>query len=164
MLSGLGQYAGAQSVTLFDGTVIADPANTPATQEQCVPFWCGANPTNSDVRYWCGFWGRYGNIPCTSDQCAPYRSAAPNCNMVVPTPQAPNPPQPTPAQAPPTLTPQNIIQPLPNITIANAPVPVQTESPSCWCQVNDFINENPLMALFALAGVALLVLPKKGGR
>jgi hypothetical protein len=50
---------------------------------------------------------------------------------------------------------------LPDITQANAPVIVSSDS--CWCALNRMINENPVIALALLAGVAALILPK-GGR
>jgi hypothetical protein len=161
MLSGLGQYAGSATVTLIDGTVIQNPGSTSPTADQCTPYQCGADQSNHDAYYWCGFWGRGGNVQCEYPQCAPYRASIPACNIVAPTPQAPNPPQPP--TPPVVLTPANVVQPMPNITVANTPVPVKTQDPSCWCQLNQFINDNPLIAVLALAGVAMIVLPK-GGR
>jgi hypothetical protein len=157
----LGQYAGTSEITLYDGTVISDPATTQATQAQCLPFECGVDPTNSDVRYWCGFWGQIQTPACEDPQCAPYRAQVPGCNVVASTPQIPNPPQP--AVAPVMLTPQSIVQPMPNITQANAPVPLPVSDGSCWCQLNQWIDQNPILAGLILVGFGLAVLPR-GGR
>jgi hypothetical protein len=62
------------------------------------------------------------------------------------------------------LTPANIVQPLPDITQANQPVIVPTESTSCWCSLNQAINANPIISLAILAAVAVLIFPKKGAR
>jgi hypothetical protein len=62
------------------------------------------------------------------------------------------------------LTPQNITQPLPDITAATAPTPVTTPSCSFWCVLNQAIDDNPLIAALVLAGGAMLLWPKGKGR
>ena len=157
----LGDYLGASQVTLFDGTVISDPANTQAHSADCMPFLCGADPNNSAVRYWCSYWNQVQMPACEDPECAPYRAQVPGCNVVLPTPQAPNPPQPV---VPPVmLTPQSIVQPMPNITQPNTPVPLPVPDTSCWCNLNQWIEDNPILAGLVLVGFGLAVLPR-GGR
>lgn len=160
-----GAFAGYGPVVLYDGTPITDPANTPATAAQCAPYQCGVDTQNAAAIFWCGYWGQEGfggAQPCTSPACAPYRAQIPGCNILAPTPITPTIPPP-PATPPVMLTPQNIVQPLPNISQPNAPVPVSVTSDSCWCQINQWLTDNPLLAAGILAGFAMLALPK-GGR
>ena len=150
-------YNGASSITLIDGTVISDPANTQATSAQCLPFMCGADPNNSDARYWCAFWGQYGAlVGCVDSRCAAFKSQIPGCDIVAPTIEIPNPPQV--ALVPANLTTANIVQPLPSITQANHPVTLPSQDDSCFCQLNQMINDNPVVSLLVLAGVATFIL------
>jgi hypothetical protein len=48
---------GSAPVTLFDGTVISDPAGTQAERADCVPYQCGADPANMAARQWCSWYG-----------------------------------------------------------------------------------------------------------
>jgi hypothetical protein len=151
-------------VFLYDGTPIPDPANTPATAAQCAPFQCGVDTGNAAAIFWCGYWGQEGfggAQPCTSPVCAPYKASIPGCNILAPTPITPTPAPPPTSNPPVTLTPVNIVQPLPNITQSNAPVQVSVLGDSCWCQINQWLNDNPLIAAGILAGFALVVLPRK---
>lgn len=154
----LGQYLGASQVTLYDGTVITNPGSTPATSEQCLPFECGADPGNSDVRYWCEFWNQVQTPSCIDPQCAPYRSQIPACNIIASTPAVPNPPQPSPPAA---LTVQNIVQPLPSIAQADLPVAASVPDNSCWCQINQFLSDNPVIAALILVGFGMAVVPRR---
>jgi hypothetical protein len=83
---------------------------------------------------------------------------------------APNPAQPPPPwslspalpiqMAPETeLTPVNIVSPLPNLTAAIAPY--SGGQPSLWCEVNTWIEQNPLLAGLAVVGLTMLLWRKK---
>jgi hypothetical protein len=61
----------------------------------------------------------------------------------------------------PVLSPQNIAQPLPDITATLAPLPA---APSLWCDVNVWIGDNSILAVGLLAAVALLLWPKGRAR
>ena len=155
-----GAFANYGPVILHDGTVIVDPANTQATPSQCAPYKCGIDQSNAAAIFWCGYWGQEGfggAQPCSSPACAPYKSQIPGCNIIAPGPT--DPPAPSPVYPPPVLTPQSILQPLPDITQANTPVLISTGG-SCWCTLNQFIVDNPLLAALALATAAFLLLPK----
>ena len=154
-----GAFSGFGPVILHDGTLIADPANTQATASQCAPYQCGIDQSNAAAIFWCGYWGQEGfggAQPCTSPACAPYRSQIPGCNIIAPAPGDAAPPPPV--YPPPVLTPQNILQPLPDITQANAPVMISTGG--CWCDLNQAIEQNPLIAVLALAAATMMLLPR----
>lgn len=158
----VGAFANYGPVILHDGTVIADPANTPATASQCAPYQCGLDKSNAAAIFWCGFWGQEafgGAQPCTSPACAPYISQIPGCSIIQPSPLTPNAPVPVPAFPPAVLTPQNIAQPLPDITIANTPVSLPSSN-SCLCALNAMIVNNPVIAVLALAAATALLATK----
>lgn len=161
-LGALGDYLGPTPVTLIDGTVIQDPGNTPATQAQCDPFICGADASNLAARYWCAFWGHAGNAPCRP-VCAQYDSeGASTCSIQIAGGAAPPSPAIQNAQVtqavvaamppgkPANLTPKTIVQPMPDITAALSPIPVQ--QCSLWESVNGWISDNPLLAAALLVG------------
>lgn len=144
------------AITLADGTMITDPLNTPATASDCLLYQCGGDPTNDLARQWCSYWGQVGAFACADAQCAPVLSQLTNCPQPaiaanVPAPVLPDLP---------VLTPQNITQPLPDITSWTAPAPVSTPSCSLWCVINQAIDDNPLLAVLALAGASFMLWPK----
>ena len=61
-----------------------------------------------------------------------------------------------PAAMPVALTPQNIVQPLPDIVAVVAPLPIP-QPVSIWCELNAAITNNPLLAVAALGGIAFLL-------
>lgn len=137
--------------TLVNGKMISDPATQLPTREDCVPYMCGADPGNQQARLWCAQHGFVGALTCTDPQCQPYRSAIPACTLPQVYGAALAPPQIV------TLTPQNIVQPLPDITSVTAPTPAPQGAPcSFWCDLNRAISEHPLVAvlLLGLAGAA----------
>lgn len=141
------------SFTLISGKTITDP-RIPATAADCLPYKCGADASNTDALQWCSLWGQAGNLSCGDPSCAPWASCP-----------APAVATPAPAQVQPQLpilTPQNIVQPLPDVAAAVAPAPVAQDD-SMWCQINGAIAENPMLAVLALAAAAVLLWPK-GGR
>jgi hypothetical protein len=165
---GFGDYqppSGLGPVVLLDGSIIADPANTKATADQCNPFACGADPSNMATRYWCSYWDQVGSFFCTDPRCAPYRASIPGCTlpMVTPAPTFSNPtPAPLPPPPIPTLTNANITQPLPSITTSLRPLPPAEPDCSLWCVVNGAIDDHPVIALAVLLGIAAVMWPKKG--
>jgi hypothetical protein len=144
-------------ISLVDGSVISNPMSTAPTGNQCLPYQCGADPDNAAARAWCAFWGQSAAYACADVQCAPVASLltewCPSPTLAAPAPVTANP-------ALPMLTPQNITQPLPDITAATAPTPVATPSCSFWCVLNQAIDDNPLIAALVLAGGAFLLWPK----
>lgn len=100
-------------VTLYDGTVIADPANTPASAADCLAGQCGWG----DVAYrlWCAQNGQVGARSCADPSCGPFCPPMP-VSMTAPMPsvvqtvtaQVPSP-------QPPQLTPQFLVDKLPSI-------------------------------------------------
>ena len=161
-IGALGTYQGPVPVTLVDGTVIQDPNSQSPTDAQCIPYRCGADPNNIGARLWCGYWGRGGNTPCHRE-CGSYGAYLCARSVV-------QPPQPSTAisnanvskavtaAAPPSLpaklSPQNIVNPLPDITQALAPVSVSTCS--TWQGFNGWIQDNPLIAAGILAGAFVI--------
>ena len=138
------------SFTLISGKTITDP-NTPATAADCLPYQCGADASNTDALQWCSIWGQSGVLSCGDPSCAPWASCQPGAVGA-----------PAPAQVQPqlpVLTPQNIVQPLPDVAAAVAPVPVAEDS-GLWCSLNGAIAENPMLAVLTLAAVAVLLWPK----
>jgi hypothetical protein len=139
-------------ITLYDGTVIADPSTTVATAAQCLPYQCGKDSGNTAAIQWCSISGQVGAKTCGDIECAPY------CPPPVAAAAATPPMQATPIL--PVLTPANVTQPLPDITATLAPTPVPTQSCSLWCDLNSMIASNPLVAVGILAGAAFLMWPK----
>jgi hypothetical protein len=137
-----------------------------------------------------GFFEAPGGRFCSDPVCAPYKSqmiaagwgqgleccvaaggrwsnTPPYCTyppLSIPLGAPPDAPQVNIPASTPVLTPANIVQPLPDITQANAPVIVTGQDSSCWCSLNQMINDNPVIALAVLAGVAMLILPKGARR
>lgn len=148
------------SFTLLSGKTITD-MSTPATSADCLPYQCGADSGNTLALQWCALSGQAAAFPCSDVQCAPYAGLL-NCDPpALPAIATAAPPTVQPEL--PVLTPANITQPLPDITAAVAPTPIVTPSDSLWCVLNGAIAENPMLAVLALAGVAVLLWPK-GGR
>lgn len=151
MRVGIGQIADAP-ITLISGKVIANPSVQAPTGNDCLPYQCGADSSNIAALMWCSSYGQAAAFPCSDSECDPVRSML-NCS---------GPATSAPAQAPikgiPALSPQNIVQPLPDVTATLAPVP---ECPhSLWCNLNQAIAQNPIIAIAALAGAAFLLWPK----
>jgi hypothetical protein len=152
-------YYGPAVVTTTSG-VIADPANTPASLNDCLPYQCGLDPSNQGARQWCAFWGRSGNQPCTSPECLPWirQIAMPGCGDT----PAPPPFQPTVTNYPKistasaasrALSPQSILRPLPQIVPSPTP-----EKPQVMCGgFTGWVNGNPVMAVAALVGLYFMV-------
>jgi hypothetical protein len=164
MRIGMGQLvSNSIPVTLVSGKVISDPMTQSPSPGDCLPYQCGADSSNGGALQWCSMWGQAGAKPCYSPECAPAAQwlgnciqpavAAPTAAVVPTTPAAP-----APAPAIPVLTPQNIVQPLPDITAVVAPIPEQ--SCSFWCDLNTAIAANPMIAVAVLAGAAFLLWPK----
>jgi hypothetical protein len=144
-------------ITLYDGTVIANPSTTMATAAQCLPYQCGKDSSNTAAIQWCSLSGQVGAKTCGDVECAPY--CPPPAPVNAPAPATPKPPVQA-APILPGLTPANVTQPLPDITATLAPTPVATQSCSFWCDLNSMIAENPLVAVGILAGAAFLMWPK----
>lgn len=169
-MGALGTYQGPVPVTLIDGTVINDPNTQSPTDAQCIPYRCGADPSNVGARLWCGYWGRGGNTPC-HPECGKYGANLCLIGVV-------QPPQPSttiantnvskavaaavPPSVPARLTPQSIVNPLPDISLTLAPVPVATCSD--WQGLNGWIADHPLLATGILAGAFILAYRGKHGR
>lgn len=103
---GLGDYLMPGAVRLIDGTVINDPANTPPTPAQCLPYQCGADPSNQAARYWCSYYGQATTLPpCTDPRCAPWKPGY--CTLAA---VAAAPPPPPPPAAPPAVYPYGALQ------------------------------------------------------
>jgi hypothetical protein len=144
----------------------------PATRADCVPYMCGFDPTNLDVRMWCSEYGQAAALSCVDPDCAPWKDSVPACSLPPPPPLPPasNPiaaayiaaAQPAPPPPPPTLTPYNIATPLPDITLALQPLPTL---PPCswWESLNGAIEQHPVIALAVVAAAAFIFWPK-GGR
>jgi hypothetical protein len=172
MRIGIGQisnYPGPSPVTLIDGTVISTPETTKATAAQCLPYQCGEDSSNTAALMWCAWWGQSGVKACTDPACAPYQQA---CVMKSSPPPAVTNAAAAPAVAkaiaqsptpmPAKLTPQNIVQALPDVTLALQPV--QVESCSSWDAVNGWISDNAVLAGLLLAGVFVIAWRQSGGR
>lgn len=134
-------------ITLIDGTVIADPMNTPPTAMQCLPYQCGADSGNLAALQWCSFFGQAAVYPCSDANCDPVRALL-VCNEPGPSPSIPQ------------LTPQNIVQPIPDITAIVVPAPEPPCECSFWCDLNQTISANPLAAVAVLLGAAWLLWPR----
>jgi hypothetical protein len=162
---GLGAYPFPNyPVRLVDGREIADPENTFPSAADCLPYQCGADSANQAARMWCSFHGQVGSRSCMDPACEPWRSQIPGCNLTYTLPALVNgtllvPPHPP--AAPPVLTPQSIVQPLPDIAAMLAPVAVASPRCSVWCDLNAAIQEHPLIALAILAAGAALIWRKK---
>lgn len=153
----IGTYPYPSPVVLWDGRVIADPANTRAEYSDCVPYQCGVDGQNNAAQMWCSWWSHPGVKTCIDPQCQQYLSMMPHCALPSPAPSQP------PAPPIPTLTPENIVAPLPDITRVLAPSPSPVPSCTPWCVINGWIGEHPLLAVAMVAGAAVLLWPK-GGR
>lgn len=87
-------------------------------------------------------------------QSAAQASSQPPANVTV----MPN-TAPSPVPAPTKLTPQSLVQPLPDVTAIFNPLPVPCSS---WQELNAAIEQNPVIAVAVLAGLYLLL--RKRGR
>lgn len=143
------------SFTLANGRQVSDPAVDQPEGDDCLPYICGVYGEDA-VHMWCGFWGHSGaKAGCVDPDCAPWRNQISYCGL----PQVPASTPYTPPPAPPVipaLTPENIVQPLPDITTVLQPQPVQIEC-GTWDQINGIIAANPVVAGIVLAGFALAV-------
>lgn len=148
------------SFTLVNGKVIADPASQQPTGDDCLPYKCGVAGDDA-VLGWCSFYGQPGALPgCVHPDCAPYRDMIRYCTL----PQVPGTDAQETVNAIPTLTPENIVQPLPDITVVLQPQPVFPDC-SMWSRVNGAIAEHPVIAIAVLAGFAIAVFAhRKGAR
>lgn len=148
----------ATPFTTITGRMVNDPGSEQATFADCLPYTCGANPEEMLPRQWCAWWGRSGARACVDPACQPWRNQIPGCAPLPPL----IPPQPVPVTMP-VLTPQNIVQPLPDIT-SIAPMPLAENDCSLWCVLNGAITAHPVIAVAILVGVAFIVWPKGAGR
>lgn len=152
------------SITLISGKVITNPASTAPAGNDCLPYNCGADSQNQAAIQWCSQWGHVGVYACSSPQCDPVRSLLACAPAPAPAPPPVPPPPPSvlmsPSLAVPNLTPQNVVQPLPDITATVKPTPIPTAQCSLWCDLNAAIAANPLMAVLILAGGAFLLWPR----
>jgi hypothetical protein len=149
--------------------------------EYCEAVMCGGiTQAEAGIAnlYECARMGFTGARPCTDDSCRFYTTAMEERGNGCGTPIPPAPAMPwappltmdddgleDPAAPPPQLpaiTPYNLTPPMPSIT---APVnfgpssnPVSTDTAAC--QFSTWVDQNPVMALIALAGLALLVAKK----
>lgn len=124
--------------------------------ESCLAYQCGAGEMDEASLLACAQAGYSGVKSCGDPACAPY---CPN-RVVAPLITAP-PLQVTPATpqaAPAVLTPQSIVQPMPDITRTLQPV-VIIEQQSCdwWQSLNGAINGNPGVATLVLAVTAFVL-------
>lgn len=157
-------YPGPTPVNTTTG-LISDPGNMQPSLNDCLPYQCGIDPSNSNARFWCAYWGRSGNLPCTNPECAPWIKQ-------IPFPGCGETPAPPPFQAPVTnypkvdpiappasksLSPQTLLRPLPQIV----PTP-QKELPTQMCGgFTGWVGSNPLLAAAVLVGVYFVM---KGGK
>ncbi len=152
------------SFTLPNGRMVNDPAVDQPTEDDCLAYICGVDGPDP-AKEWCAFWGHSGAKPgCVSPECADWRGMIPYCSL----PQVPSStPGAPPLSAPiiPALTPENIVQPLPDITTVLQAQPVQAEC-TAWDKLNGAIGANPGIAIAVLAGLAIAVFVhhKKGRR
>lgn len=148
---GLGDYPFPNTpIRLLDGREIQDPAGTRPEPGDCIPYQCGADAGNQGARMWCSYYGQVGSRVCLDPACAPWRDQIPGCTLPYPA-----------TQPPPILTPQNIVQPLPDIGAMLSPVPVPDPERSLWCDLNAAIAQHPFIALGVLVAGAALVWRRK---
>ena len=127
--------------------------SVPASSAQCLPFMCGM-PTSPTILLWCAESGHVGALSCGDPQCAPWSDLV-GC----PAPVLAAPPVPITLPPLPALTPANIVQPLPDISAAVAPVPI--DLCNWWSELNGWIAAHPETALFILAGATALLWRRK---
>ena len=143
-------------ITLIDGSIIQNPAGQPATAAQCLPYICGADASNADAILWCSESGHVGALTCNDPSCQPWVNQIPGCHIT----ESAVPGTPAAVAAPPmspvSLTPQNIVQPLPNLTDAVAPLPMVSDC-GPFDALNGMIAANPVVAVLALFGLAALL-------
>ena len=152
----------APTITLVSGKFIDNPAMQAPTDADCLPYRCGADPTNIHAIEWCSMWGKIGVLGCNSPECDPVRQYLTSCTPPpVPGLPAPSPVVTIPPAAVPMLTPQNIVQPIPDIVATVAPVPETVPACSLWCDVNRAIIDNPLIAIVALGAFYMLARGKR---
>src|SRR5271166_5158497 len=118
-------YLGPSPVSTQSG-LIADPGNTPATRQDCLPYACFSDGgSNLGARAWCAYWGFFDSYNCHNPACQPYLSQIPasgGCQVIQPQPPPipipvpiyiPNPTLPQPSSLSKTLSPQSLLRPLP---------------------------------------------------
>ena len=155
------------------------PNTSAVSQSLCDAIRCGAYPDYSTVPG-----GVAAVVACSQtygasafgqcdDRCKPYWSTIaqnnPSLNPAVQCAPQPAVAQPTPVATiaqtilpAVTLTPQNVVQPLPDITRALEPVPIPTSKCSLWCDLNAAIAEHPVMAIAILIGTAYVIGSRRG--
>lgn len=138
-VAGFGDYEGSPSITLHDGTVVSDPGNTPASASTCLPFQCGADPSNSAARYWCAYWGfSQGPAPCDAG-CAAYAPSYCSAPPAAPAPAAPAPAAPGVYPAPQVQS--AVAQMVPPRCVSAAPNPYAAGNSDSVC----FNLESPVL-------------------
>jgi hypothetical protein len=130
------------------------------TWDECVPFMCGA-PGSLAQKEACSNAGYAGVFGCSEPPCVSSGNGCP-----APSIPASSVPRVTQAQIGTTskfpsgkithLTPQTLVQPLPNITSSLAPAPVSSNC-TPWDELNQAISDHPVIAIAALAGLYLLL-------
>lgn len=127
----------------------------PITTEECLQAQCGV-PVCDEMQAYCAETGQVGSRACVDPECAPFRGNIPGCTL----PQMPRPTSmllPTIVTAPhypegTALTPEMLNQKLPSI-IDRTPVEMEPEP----CTFAQWVEANPLLALFGLVGVSFLI-------
>jgi hypothetical protein len=110
--------------------------------QDCIPYQCGFDPLNMAARYACAAAGFPGVRSCLDPLCKPW---CPNASVEPAVARAA-----TAIHYPPVLTPQNLVRPVPAITEALRPIPVDTAEG--WCGLNRAISDHPVIA----GGILLL--------
>ena len=139
-------------IALYDGTVV--DSSSRATAAQCLPYQCGMDQTNLDALLWCAQSNEVAARTCVDPECAPYVDKMGCPAVAAPPIQLTLPPLPV-------LTPANIVQPMPDLLAAVAPIPLSVPSCSLWCDLNALIAQHPAMAVLILAGATALLWRRK---
>jgi hypothetical protein len=151
-----------------------DSFGYPVSVDDCVAIQCGVHPSPPDRISICEAMGQTGTRSCIDPACQIHLkvlqsqgtcpatptvlAVPPAAPSIMPTQASANPPAGQPASPPPVLTPQNIVQPVPDITQAWNPVPSPTQKRSFWCDINGSIDAHPAIAAAVLAIAALIVM------
>lgn len=142
-------------VTLYDGTVV-DPNTAPGPND-CLAAQC-TGWGDDNYKLWCAMNGQVGTLDCVDPRCTDYCLQQPYVDIPAPLIPYGVPNAPGPGVA--TLTPQNIVQPLPDMLLQPAITPAVAvpppAPPSFFCEMSTAVAENPQIAVLALIGVALL--------
>jgi len=111
------------------------------SEQSCLPYKCGFDPLNTAARLACGEAGYAGVLSCMDQRCQPYCPAQQVAQQIQQT-----------APTPPILDTRQV---LPDITAQPCP---EVQPCSVWCEVNNAIAQNPLMAGAVLVGLAFVLL------